>query len=136
MCAVVWLPLNKLISSKPKLLAVIAGVVIAALAVPIVIPHLTDTSVVYHLLLHVVSLIIAIFLSAVSILSYLRNRHPRSLFMMSGFILLSIIEAMYLSDVSSNIQDIVIPGVDIEASHVIFLIMLTFFGIGIFKVNR
>ena len=136
MRAVVWLPLNSFMSSKPKLLAIVAAVVIAALAVPVIIPHLTDTSLIYHLLLHIFSIIIAIFLSVVSILSYLRNRRMRSLFMMSGFILLSVIESMYLFDVSSNIQDIVIPGLDIEASHVIFLVMLTFFGIGIFKVNR
>ena len=136
MRAIVWLPLNALIYSKPRLLAIIAAVVIAALAVPVIIPHLTDTSIIYHLLLHISSIIIAVFLSVVSILSYIRNRRFRSLFMMSGFILLSIIESMYLFDVSSNTQDIVIPGVDIETSHVIFLVILTFFGIGIFKVNR
>ena len=136
MRAIVWLPLNSVLSSKPKLLAIIAAVVIASLAVPVIIPHLTDTSIIYHLLLHVSSIIIAIFLSVVSIHSYMRNRRLRSVFMTSGFILISIIESMYLFDVSTNTQDIVIPGVDIEASHVIFLVILTFFSIGIFKVDR
>ena len=136
MRAIVWLPLNGFMSSKPKLLAIVAAVVIAALAVPVIIPHLRDTSIIYHLLLHISSIIIAIFLSVISILSYVKNRCSRSLFMMSGFILLSVIESMYLFDVSSNTQDIVIPGADIETSHVIFLVILTFFSIGIFKVNR
>jgi hypothetical protein len=43
---------------------------------------------------------------------------------------------MYLFDVSSKMEDIVIPGVDIEVSHVIFLMALTLFGIGIFKVSK
>ena len=56
--------------------------------------------------------------------------------MMLGFFLLSGVEAMYLFHVTSNVEDIVIPIVDIELSHVIFLGMLTLFGIGIFVVNK
>jgi hypothetical protein len=123
-------------SSKPKMLAVVTAAVLAVMAVPVIIPHITDTSMIYHLLLHVISLIIAIFLGLVSILAYLRNGRSRLLFMMFGFLLLSIIEAMYLFDVTSKIEDIVIPIVDIELSHVIFLVMLTLFGIGIFRVNK
>ena len=123
-------------SSKPKLLAVVTAAVLAVMAVPVILPHITDTSMIYHLLLHVISLIIAIFLGLVSILAYLRNGRSRLLFMMFGFLLLSIIEAMYLFDVTSKIEDIVIPIVDIELSHVIFLVMLTLFGIGIFRVNK
>jgi hypothetical protein len=48
----------------------------------------------------------------------------------------SAIEAMYLFDVSSNMEDIVIPGVDIEISHLIFLITLSLFGIGIFRADK
>ena len=123
-------------SSKPKMLAVVTAAVLAVMAVPVILPHVTDTSMIYHLLLHVISLIIAIFLGLVSILAYLRNGRSRLLFMMFGFLLLSIIEAMYLFDVTSKIEDIVIPIVDIELSHVIFLVMLTLFGIGIFRVNK
>ena len=123
-------------SSKPKLLAVVAAGVLAVMAVPVILPHISDTSMIYHVLLHVISLIIAIFLGLVSILAYLRNGRSRLLFMMFGFLLLSIIEAMYLLDVTSKIEDIVIPIVDIELSHVIFLAMLTLFGIGIFRVNK
>jgi hypothetical protein len=122
-------------SSKPKLLAVVAAGVLSVMAMPVILPHISDTSMIYHLLLHVISLIIAIFLGLVSILAYLRNGRSRLLFMMFGFLLLSIIEATYLFDVTSKIEDIVIPIVDIELSHVIFLVMLTLFGIGIFRVN-
>lgn len=128
--------LYNITSSKPKMLAVVTAAVLAVMAVPVILPHITDRSMIYHLLLHVISLIIAIFLCLVSILAYLRNGCSRLLFMMSGFLLLSIIEAMYLFDVTSKIEDIVIPIVDIELSHVIFLVMLTLFGIGIFRVNK
>ena len=128
--------LYNITSSKPKMLAVVTAAVLAVMAVPVILHHITDTSMIYHLLLHVISLIIAIFLGLVSILAYLRNGRSRLLFMMFGFLLLSIIEAMYLFDVTSKIEDIVIPIVDIELSHVIFLVMLALFGIGIFRVNK
>jgi len=128
--------LYKITSSKAILLAVITAVVLAVMAVPVILPHVTDTSIIYHLLLHVISLIIAIFLGFVSILAYLRKGYSRLLFMMFGFLLLSVIEAMYLFHITSKIEDIVIPIVDIELSHVIFLVMLTLFGIGIFRVNK
>ena len=128
--------LYKITSSKAILLAVITAVVLAVMAVPVILPHVTDTSIIYHLLLHVISLIIAIFLGFVSILAYLRKGYSRLLFMMFGFLLLSVIEAMYLFHITSKIEEIVIPIVDIELSHVIFLVMLTLFGIGIFRVNK
>jgi hypothetical protein len=128
--------LYKITSSKTILLAVITAVVLAVIAVPVILPHVTDTSIIYHLLLHVISLIVAIFLGSVSILAYLRKGYSRLLFMMFGFLLLSVIEAMYLFQITSKTEDIEIPIVDIELSHVIFLVMLILFGIGIFRVNK
>ena len=53
-----------------------------------------------------------------------------------AFFSLSVIEAIYLFDVSSNMEDIVIQGVDIEISHIIFLVTLALFSIGIFRVGK
>ncbi|HXP48851.1 MAG TPA: hypothetical protein VN922_02795, partial [Bacteroidia bacterium] len=106
------------------------------MAIPMILHHITDKSTIYHLSLHIASVIIAIFLGVVSILAYLRNRRLRLLFMTLAFFLLSVIEAMYLFDVNSKMEDIVIPGIGIEVSHVIFLMALTLFGIGIFRVNK
>jgi hypothetical protein len=129
--------LYNITSSKPKLLAIITVVTIAILAVPVILPHIRDTSTIYHMLLHIASLIIAIFLWAVSMLAYLRNGRSRLLFMMFAFLSLSVIEAMYLFDISSNIEDIVIPGIDyMPVSHVIFLVTLMLFGIGVFRVGK
>jgi len=128
------LQFHNLTSSKPKLLATITAVIIAIMAIPVILPHITDKSTIYHIFLHIASVIITIFLVVVSILAYLRN--SRLLFMMFAFLSLSVIEAMYLFDVSSKTGDIVIPGVDIEISHVIFLVTLALFSIGIFRVSK
>ena len=131
----VRLHLSNITSSRPKLFAVITLVIIAITTVPVILPHIADKAMIYHILLHVVSIIIAIFLGVVSMLAYLRKGSSRLLFMMFAFISLSIIEAIYLFDVNSNREDIVIPGVDIEVSHVIFLVTLALFGIGVFRVS-
>ena len=130
------LQFHNITSSKPKLLATVTAVVIAIIAIPVILPHITDKSTIYHIFLHIASVIIAIFLGVVSILAYLRSRSFRLLFMMFAFISLSVIVAIYLFDVSSNIEDIVIPGVDIDVSHVIFLVTLALFGIGVFRVSK
>ena len=130
------LQFHNIISSKPKLLATITAVIIAIMAIPVILPHITDKSTIYHIFLHIASVIIAIFLGVVSILAYMRNRRSRLLFMTFAFFSLSVIEAIYLFDVSSNMEDIVIQGVDIEISHIIFLVTLALFSIGIFRVGK
>ena len=53
-----------------------------------------------------------------------------------GFFALAVIEILYLFHATANIEDVIIPIVDIELSHIILLVMLTLFGIGILKVNK
>jgi hypothetical protein len=123
--------------SKLGLLAIVASSVIAILWIPVIMPHMTHPAMIYHISLHTISVIIAVFLSAVSILAYRRNSNSlRLLFMSLGFCLLAGIEFLYLFHATANIVDVIIPIVDVELSHAILLIMLTLFGIGILKVNK
>jgi len=91
---------------------------------------------IYHISLHIISLIIAVFLSSVSILAFNRNRNARMLFMTLGFALLAVIETLYLFHATANLEDVIIPVVDVELSHIILLVMLTLFGVGVLKVNK
>ena len=122
-------------SSKPKLFALISIIIISALAFPVLLPHLRHPTMIYHIIMHIISLILAVFLSCVSILAYGRNRSTRMLLMMFGFSLLAVVETLYLFHSTTNVQDIIVPIVDAEFSHVILLAMLTLFGIGILKVS-
>jgi hypothetical protein len=121
--------------SKPKLFVVIFAFVVALFALPVILPHITHTNMIYHILLHIFSLVIAIFLSAVSILAYRRNGTTRLLFMTLGFLSLVVIELLYLFYATINIEEIIIPIVQIELPHIILFAMLAMFGIGVFKVN-
>ena len=128
--------MQRAIGSKSKLLIIVTASVIAILSIPVILPHITHPSMIYHIFLHIISLIIALFLSIVSILSYKRSNSGRILFMTLGFFALAVIEILYLFHATANIEDVIIPIVDIELSHVILFVMLTLFGIGVLKVNK
>jgi hypothetical protein len=132
------MPLQNIVASKYKLFVIISVSIIAILAIPVILPHITHTNMIYHIFLHIVSLIIAIFLSVVSTLAYQRNGGDRLLFMTFGFLSLVVVEILYLFYTMMEIEDTnaIIPVVDIEIPHIILLVMLTLFGIGVFKVKN
>lgn len=82
-------------------------------------------------------LTIAIFLSIVSVLAYSRSSTTRMLLMAVGFMSLSLVEFFYLLQAGGVvIAQVVIPAVNIELSHIILLIMVSLFGLGVLKVNK
>jgi hypothetical protein len=127
--------IDNIISDKPKLFILVSVIVISVLAVPLIIPHISHPQHIYHIILHIVSLILSIFLFVVSLSSYLRNGGSRLLFMSLGFLSLVVVEAIFLFYAARGIQDILVPVVNIELPHIILFVMLALFGIGIIKVN-
>jgi len=123
-------------TTNPKLLGVITLVTVAILAIPVIIPHINHTGLIYHIVLHIASVVIAVFLTTISVIAYRRDGGTRLFFMMGGFAILAFVEFLYLFYSTINIEAIIIPIVDIEVSHVILLVMLTMFGIGVLKVNK
>jgi hypothetical protein len=122
--------------SKPILLALITALVIGVVT-PLVIPHATHPSMIYHIILHIAGLTIAIFLSIVSFLAYSRNTTARMLLMAIGFTTLALVEFYYLLQaVGILLGQIIIPAVNIELSHVILLLMVSLFGLGVLKVSK
>lgn len=122
--------------SKPVLLGLITALVVGVVA-PLVIPHVAHPSMIYHTLLHMAGLTIAIFLSIVSVLAYSRNPTTRILLMAVGFMSLAVVEFFYLLQAGGIvIGQVIIPAVNIELSHIILLIMVSLFGLGVLKVNK
>jgi hypothetical protein len=122
--------------SKPILLGLITALVVGVVA-PLVIPHIAHPSMIYHILLHMAGLTIAIFLSIVSVLAYSRNATTRMLLMAVGFMSLALVEFFYLLQAGGIvIGQVIIPAVNIELSHIILLIMVSLFGLGVLKVNK
>ena len=122
--------------SKPILLGLTTALVVGVVA-PLVIPHATHPSMIYHILLHMAGLTIAIFLSIVSVLAYSRNATTRMLLMAVGFMSLALVEFFYLLQAGGIvIGQVIIPAVNIELSHILLLIMVSLFGLGVLKVNK
>jgi hypothetical protein len=122
--------------SKPVLLGLITALVVGVVA-PLVLPHVAHPSMIYHIVLHMAGLTIAIFLSIVSILAYSRNKTARMLLMAVGFMSLALVEFFYLLQAGAIvIGQVIIPAVNIELSHLILLIMVSLFGLGVLKVNK
>ena len=122
--------------SKPVLLGLITALVVGVVA-PLVTPHAAHPSMIYHILLHMAGLTMAIFLSIVSILAYSRNTTTRMLLMAVGFMSLALVEFFYLLQAGGIVVgQFIIPAINIELSHMILLIMVSLFGLGVLKVNK
>lgn len=128
-------PVRNFTDSKPRLLATISIVVVGVLTIPIILPHIGHVSMIYHILLHLASLVVSIFLGIVSFIAYKKHRSCRLLFMALGFISLIVVEGLQLAFAATNIEEIIIPVVKIELPHVILFAMLTLFGIGVFGIG-
>lgn len=122
-------------ASKPLLFGLVSAVVIGIIA-PLTLPHVTHPSMIYHIILHMAAVAIAAFLSIVSLTAYKRVGGTRTFFMTVGFIALGVAEVFYLLQAAAIPLPFYIPNVNIEASHIITLIMLTMFGLGVLKVNK
>jgi hypothetical protein len=122
--------------SKPILLVLITAVVVGVVA-PLVLPHATHPSMIYHILLHMAGLTIATFLCVVSFLAYSRNPTTRMLLMAAAFVTLAVVELLYLLQAGGiYVGQLIIPLANIELSHVVLLIMVSLFGLGVMKVNK
>lgn len=122
--------------NKPRLLVLIASIVISLSVVPFILPHVFHSHMIYHIILHLVSLIISQFLAVVSLLAYLKSKTTRILLMTFGFMTLVVAEYVYLLNSTEDFDIMLIPQVNIELSHVILLIMVIFFGISFLKSPR
>ena len=56
--------------------------------------------------------------------------------MFLGFLALTIVEIIYLLNATGDIGEVALPFVHIELPHIILLIMLTLFGVGLITVNK
>jgi hypothetical protein len=120
---------------KPILLGLITALVIGVVA-PLIMPHIVHPSMIYHIILHVASLTVAIFLGVVSILAYARTASGRLLFMTLGFIALAGVEFLYLLDATWPGSVFNISALGIELPHVILLVMLALFSLGVLRVSK
>lgn len=120
--------------AKLKLFGLISAVVVMATA-PLTFYHMPHNHMIYHILIHIASLITATFLSFISVVAFVRDGRAKLLFMSLGFITFAILEIIMLVTVTGTVDETMIPVVNAELTHIVLLIIITLFGIGILKVN-
>jgi hypothetical protein len=123
---------NNLLDNKHKFFA-ITTIIVCSLIIPLTIPHIAHQSMIYHIIIHIASLNISIFLGLVSVFAYLKNSNIRMFFVALGFVTLAIVEGIMLLSSTGNIDNLILPWVNIELPHIVLLIMLTLFGMGLLK---
>jgi hypothetical protein len=128
--------MHRVVSSKPKLLVVISVIVVAVLCLPVILPHLNHPTMIYHIVVHLVSFIVSVFLGTISAAAYRRTGSTRILFMFFGFLSLAIVELIFLFDATEDIDEIALPLIHIELPHIVLLAMVALFGIGVLRVNK
>lgn len=128
--------IQSILVNKAKLLIAISIGAVAVLSIPVILPHLNHPSMIYHIVLHIVSLVVSVFLIAISAVAYRRSGSSRILFMFFAFLALTAVELIYLFNATEDIGEVVLPFVHIELPHIIMLVMLALFGIGVLKVNK
>ncbi|MGB7955233.1 MAG: hypothetical protein WCF23_14740, partial [Candidatus Nitrosopolaris sp.] len=121
--------------SKPKLFLIISALTIAVLLPAAILPHINHPYFVYRISIHVASIIISVFLIVVSILTYRRTGSIKILYLSIAFLTLLVVELVFLLQIIDSSR-IMTPMVYTELPHILLLVMLTLFGLGVLRVEK
>lgn len=81
------------------------------------------------------AVVMAVFLVSIAVISYRRVHSARLLLTALAFVALSGVEALYLINTSFMGESLIILGSGIEVPHLLGLMMLAMFSLGVLKVN-
>lgn len=115
---------------KFKILVIITGVLVSV-SVPLFLPHIEHGHGI-HTLIHISGIILGSFLSVVGAITYLEYKSPRLFLVFLAFFAITIAEILS----AANMLFLFWPSyssIDSMITHLLILMMLTFFSIGIFR---
>ncbi len=124
------------LNNKTNLFLVLSLSISSVIAYPFLVPHLSHPSMSYHIIIHMISLNIAIFLTTISFISFRKSKSKKLLLTAFSFVFLLMIEIFYLLQASHFIQIFYIPLIEVEFSHLLLLGMLVLFACGVLKVDK
>ncbi len=122
--------------SKPKLFLIISALTTAVLFPVAILPHINHPFFVYRISLHMASIIISVFLIVVSILTYRRTGSIKILYTSIAFLSLLVVELIFLLQIMPGTSRIMIPMAYRELPHILLLVMLALFGLGVLRVEK
>lgn len=127
---------KEFLSNKTNLFLATSISVSSIIAYLFLVPHLSHPSMSYHILIHMISLDFAIFLTTISIISYQKVKSKKLLLTSLSFLSLFVIEIIYLLQASHIIMIFQIPLIEVEFSHLLLLFMLVLFACGVLKTDK
>jgi hypothetical protein len=128
--------LLRLLSNKSNLFIILSIAVLTIVIYPIIIPHITHPSMIYHIILHMISFDVALFLTTISFISFKKTKSKKILFTALSFGFLLCTELLYLLQSSNLLGAFYIPLIEVEFPHVLLLIMLGLFAAGVLRIER
>jgi len=125
---------NTVFADKSILTTLILATIIV-FSLPLILPHITHEYMIYHVLLHMITMLIAVLLVIISSIAYYRSRSTRMLLLMVALIALSISESINFLASVDVLRFTYIPLINIEVPHLLILLTLVFLLIGVLKVS-
>jgi hypothetical protein len=124
------------LSNKTNLFLVLSISFTSIVVYPILIPHLFHPGMVFHIAIHILSFDMALFLTVISILSFKKTKTKKVLLTSLSFGVLLIVEFLYLLQSSAILGDYHIPFIEVEFPHILLLLMVSLFAVGVIRVER
>lgn len=124
------------LDNKSHLFLLLSLSLTSAIIYPFLIPHLQHPNMAYHIIIHIISLDVALFLTTISFISYRKTKSKKLLLTSLSFMLIFIVEIIYLLQASNFVKVFYLPLIDVEFSHILLLGMLVLFASGILKVDK
>ena len=124
---------TQILVNKPALLGIVMIFMLGILAVPIILPHLFHGAHTAHIMLHVGSIILAVFLAMLGTMAYHRARTKRMGLTCVGLFMFVLAEAHMLVDTTWPFVYTVGSLSLSEVSHVMLLIAFCTMSLGVFR---
>ncbi|TLX78091.1 MAG: hypothetical protein E6L05_01695 [Thaumarchaeota archaeon] len=124
---------HEMLENKSTLFSIVIFVVVGLLAIPVILPHISHEFQVFHILLHLVGISIAVFLSIISALAYSKTRTRRLLFTMIAFSIFVASEAFSVIDAAWQYTYYLGEFSADELGHILMISTLGMFALSVFR---
>ncbi|HMK32950.1 MAG TPA: hypothetical protein VK431_04930 [Nitrosopumilaceae archaeon] len=122
-----------ILENKSTLLSIAIFSVVGILAIPVILPHITHEFQVFHILLHLSGISIALFLTIISAVAYSKSRTRRLLFTMLAFSIFVAAESFSVIDAAWQYTYYFGSLSAGELGHILMISTLGMFTLGVFR---
>lgn len=125
--------IESILERKSTLFGIVLLVVIGTLSIPIIMPHIFHGFHVVHIGLHVGGITLAVFISLIANIAYLRLKTKRLLFTAVAFSIFVVAESVLLIDATwPTLYDIGVVSL-LEIGHILTITTLGLMALGVFR---